>query len=265
MNRSLLALTLVSFAAHAQVKLLGFADDHVLVYQASATQGALVKLDETRTPTLVALSSPEWKKASKAATLRPGVSPVGTIPLELTVALSSGKSTAAENGFTWALAPKKKPAAGEPQGHALVTVNDTTGQGNALALDVPLQALTGKLTMFWEVNGAYFAVLAEPASGPTEVFFGRGDVNATTVEVLASPNLAEIGQTVANRLWKEGRSVVRVGKALKSRDQTVVYSTAANAERAKEVADSISGGAPVDKLTWKSDCQAVVAVGESAL
>ncbi len=267
MTRLMLALALASFSAHAQVKLLGFGDGHVLVYQVSATQGALVKLEETRTPTLVALTSPEWKKASTSATLRPGVSPGGTVPLELTVSLSSGKSTSTADGkgFTWALSPKKKPAAGEPLGHALVTVNDTTGLGHGLALDLPLSALTGKLTTYWEENGAYFAVLAEPASGPPEVFFGRGDWNATTVEVLASADVAEIAQKVANQLWKEGRTVVRVGKALKSRDQTVVYSTPANADRAKEVADSISGGAPLEKLTWKSDCQAVVAVGESAI
>jgi hypothetical protein len=35
-------------------------------------------------------------------------------------------------------------------------------------------------------------------------------------------------------------------------------------EDGQAIADSISGGAALSPLTWKSDCQVVVGIGESA-
>lgn len=262
MTRVALGVVLLAGAAEAQVKVVGFAADHTLLYQASATQGAMVKLEQTRTPELVALGSSQWKTATKGVTSKPSEQPGGTVPLALSVKLSSGKGTWADGVYSWSVSPKKRPTGDEPHGHALVFVNDTTGQGNALALDVSLRAPTGKLTTFWEENGSFFAVLVEPAAGPAEVLVGRGDLSATTVEVLSTPDLDTAAQAVANQLWKDGRSVVRLGRALKPREQTVVFGTAANGAQA--IADSISGGAALQPLTWKSDCQVVVGIGESA-
>lgn len=264
MIRSLLSVSVVvAFAAQAQVKVVGFAD-HVLLYQASGTQGAMVKLEEGRTPALVALSSSEWKTATKGVTPRPGDAPGGKVMVALSVKLSSGKGTWADDAYAWSVAPKKRPVGDEPQGHALFFVNDTTGLGNALALDVPLRALTGKLRPYWDESGAFFAVLAEPATGPAEVFVGLGDWTATTVELLSTADMAGAAQAVANQLWKDGRSVVRLGRAVKGREQTVVYADKGHTEQGQAIADSISGGAALEALTWKSDCQVVVGVGESA-
>lgn len=265
MTRVVLGVALLASAAQAQVKVVGFAADHTLLYQASATQGAMVKLEQTRTPELVASSSSQWKTATKGVTATPSDSPGGKVMLALSVKLSTGKGTWGDGVYSWSVAPKKRPTGDEPQGHALLFVNDTMGQqGNALALDVPLRALTGKLTTYWEESGGFFAVLVEPASGPAEVLVGRGDLSATTVELLSTKDMDSAAQAVANQLWKDGRSIVRLGRALKPREQTVVFGAAANKEQAQAVADSISGGAAVETLTWKSDCQVVVGIGESA-
>lgn len=265
MIRSILLLALVATAAHAQVKkVVGFSNDHVLLYVVQNSQGAIVKLDEALTPKLVDLNSSEWKNTSRDAKLKSGPAPGDKVPLVVSVKLSSGKGTWTDDSYTWALAPKKKPAADEPQGHALFTVQDITGAGSALALDVPLRALTGKLTTYWDENGSFFAVFVEPVGGPAEVFVGRSDISATTVEILSTADMAGAAQSVADQLWKDGRSVVRIGRALKPREQTVVFAAAANTDQGQAVADSISGGAALQTLTWKSDCQVVVGVGESA-
>jgi hypothetical protein len=69
---------------------------------------------------------------------------------------------------------------------------------------------------------------------------------------------------VVKALTEAGFPPAKTGKAVKPRKASVVYTAKGAEAKAKAVAAAIPGGATVEPLTWKSDCDVVVAVGDSA-
>jgi hypothetical protein len=88
----------------------------------------------------------------------------------------------------------------------------------------------------------------------------------TTVEVLADEKLLkqETRAKVSAALGKANVALVRFGTAKKARDTSVIYAAKGSEAQAKSLAALVPGGATVDALTWKSDCDLVLALGSSA-
>lgn len=77
--------------------------------------------------------------------------------------------------------------------------------------------------------------------------------------------LDQVKAKVVPALKEAGFAPTNVAAALKARAQTVVYARKRRREDAKRIAEVVPGGATVEDLTWKTDMDIVVAVGDSAL
>lgn len=81
-----------------------------------------------------------------------------------------------------------------------------------------------------------------------------------SVEVLA-PGDATAGAAVADAAEKAGWAVAAMGVAKQARPKTVVFAAAGKETDAAKLAAALPGGASVEKLTWPSKAELVIAVG----
>lgn len=129
----------------------------------------------------------------------------------------------------------------------------------------------GKVTPYWSPDGSRVAWVLEasapnPFSGdPMKVLVEFSGNGSMAVELLADEALLkQIAPKVASALRKAGFPPARSGKAVKPREKSVVYAASGSEAVAKQVAAAVPGGATVEPLSWKTDCDVVVAVGKSA-
>jgi hypothetical protein len=113
----------------------------------------------------------------------------------------------------------------------------------------------------WVLDGAP----ENPFSGEPGPFIVVVSGGKVSLEVLADETLLkEVAPRAAAALRKAGFFPARIGKAVKAREKSVVYAAKGSEAAAKSVAAAVQGGATVEPLSWKSDCELVVAVGASA-
>jgi len=85
------------------------------------------------------------------------------------------------------------------------------------------------------------------------------------IHVMAHRSAPESVDPIVNALIGRGLSPHVGPKALKDREATVVYTSAASAEVAKTVAAAVPGGATVEPLSWTTPADIIVAAGRSAV
>jgi hypothetical protein len=129
----------------------------------------------------------------------------------------------------------------------------------------------GKVTPYWSPDGSRVAWVLEasaanPFSGePMKVLVEFSGDGSKAVELLADEALLkQTAPKVASALRKAGFPPARSGKAVKPREKSVVYAASGSEALAKQIAAAVPGGATVEALSWKTDCDVVVAVGKSA-
>ena len=92
-----------------------------------------------------------------------------------------------------------------------------------------------------------------------------GSAGGPRVHLLADKSmLAKAGPAVASAIEKAGFAPLYMGLSKKARDASVVYSAAGSEEAAARIAAAIPGGATVDKLSWETQADVVVAIGKTA-
>lgn len=106
----------------------------------------------------------------------------------------------------------------------------------------------------WD-GGYYAAVVGSP--------FFVGPVGPN-IHVMAHESAIGALEPVVDALGKAGLPAHRGPNALKARDKTVVYAWSGAKDEAGKVASLIPGGASVDKITWRTEADIIVAVGQSA-
>lgn len=195
---------------------------------------------------------------------------------QLDITITTGKGEWKGASLQWKSSqprPTKGAAAeeGTPYGHALV-FDVPPGQPKHLIADVPLRAATGTLTPYWHPGGVFLALAVVPNGADADVVVAR--TTGAAIEVLADESVFKFrvkdaqGQSVsavervANELWRHGFNLVRTARAVKKRDLTAVYATPAAMPEVASMAKALVGGtASVEPLSWKTDCEIVVALG----
>lgn len=198
---------------------------------------------------------------------------------QLDITITTGQGQWKGAAFEWKSSrprPAKGAAAeeGTPYGHALV-FDAPQGKPKHLLADVPLRAATGTLTPYWHPGGVFLALAVVPTGADADVAVAR--TTGPAIEVLGDESVFKArvkdaqGQTVspidrvAHELWRQGFNLVRTARAVKKRDLTAVYATPGAMADVASVARALVGGtASVEPLSWKTDCDVVVALGAAA-
>jgi hypothetical protein len=129
-----------------------------------------------------------------------------------------------------------------------------------------------KITPYWSPDGRRIAWLVDNGSHPcgmascTDISAIIGSTGGANVQILAENKiLSKVARPAAAAVAKAGLTPAFVGKALKARDRSVVYFGDGFKEHADKIAAALPGGATVEKLSWKTPADLVVAVGSSAV
>ncbi len=124
---------------------------------------------------------------------------------------------------------------------------------------------------YWSPNGQRVAWVVNPSDrysmdGTVDRSVEIGGGGGPKIHLLADKGiLVEGTKKVGAALEAAGYSPTFVGPAKKARDATVVYAAKGKEAIAAKIAAAIPGGATVDKLSWQTPADVVVAVGKSAL
>jgi hypothetical protein len=219
-----------------------------------------------------------WLKAHPLKAGQPTkVSPDGKVSTELTAKAATVKGWDAKNGgfeFEGSLieCPDGVAAMGGcGVNPGVLTALLVSGGTKRPAATFALQSRGGRVKPFWSPDGSHVAWLLDAA--PANPFSGdpgyfqvviSGD-GSLAIELVADVSLLRtVAPKVSKALQGAGFYPARIGKAVKKREGTVVYTAKGSEAVAKKIAGAIPGGASVEALTWKTDCEVVVAVGASA-
>jgi hypothetical protein len=143
-----------------------------------------------------------------------------------------------------------------------------SGGKRRTAAGFDLRGNTARVQPFWSPDGAHVVFLASQDFrsdvGTTEDSTAIARRDTPSFEVLTADAASASTKAVLTGLQKVDAWPVRVGKAVKARAASAIYASKGNEAAAKALAAVIPGGATVEPLSWKSDCDLVVAVGSSA-
>jgi hypothetical protein len=128
------------------------------------------------------------------------------------------------------------------------------------------------VTPYWSPDGKRVAWLIDEGSRQcgladcTQLSAVIGSAGGVNVQILAdNAILSRVVRPVAKAVAAAGLTPAFVGKALKAREKSAVYFGEGFKAQADQIAAALPGGASVEKLTWKSPADVVVAVGASAV
>ncbi|MGC4121890.1 MAG: hypothetical protein QM765_46380 [Myxococcales bacterium] len=115
----------------------------------------------------------------------------------------------------------------------------------------------------WVIDDGYQQCGMMSCSLISAVIGSAGGVN---VQLLAdNALLSKVVRPAAKAVAAAGLTPAFVGKALKAREKSAIYFAEGFQAQADKIAKALPGGASVEKLTWKSPADIVVAVGASAV
>ena len=130
-------------------------------------------------------------------------------------------------------------------------------------------ALSGNVRPIWSPDGARVAWVIHRNAGMLrdreETFVRLGPAGGPRVELALAKALDAVAAArVREALGMKNFVVVKESPALKAREVSVVYGAKGFEDDAKAIAALVPGGATVEPLSWKTDAEVVVAVGQSA-
>jgi len=127
---------------------------------------------------------------------------------------------------------------------------------------IDVQGGAGELTSYWSPDGKYVGIYTKDSS---DTNMHLAATHGPTVELLVNKGISDKAiQAATEALRKNGFNLIKsISFSKKARDKSVVFAKSSFIGEAKRIADNLIGGANHEQLTWPSDAELVVALGQS--